>query len=114
LVQFDARPDVIDLGWGHPDPELLPLEELRSAADEAARRWGPDLYAYGFAQGPAQLIEWLANRLGEVDGRAPDPASIVITAGASSAFDMVITQPIMPLDVALVVSSTLLSALQAL
>jgi len=106
LVQFDARPDVIDLGWGHPDPQLLPLEELRTAADEAARRWGPDLYAYGFAQGPAPLIEWLANRLGEVDGRAPDPASIVITAGASGAFDMVITQSTRPGDVALVESPT--------
>jgi 2-aminoadipate transaminase len=106
LVQFDAQPGVIDLGWGHPDPELLPLDELRSAADEAARRWGPDLYAYGFAQGPAPLIHWLSERLGEVDGRAPDPASIVVTAGASGAMDMVITQSTMPGDVALVESPT--------
>lgn len=106
LVQFDAQPGVIDLGWGHPDPDLLPLEELRSASDEASRRWGPDLYAYGFAQGPAPLIHWLSERLGEVDGRAPDPASIVVTAGASGAMDMVITQSTMPGDVALVESPT--------
>jgi 2-aminoadipate transaminase len=106
VVQFDARPDVIDLGWGHPDPDLLPLEELRKAADEAARRWGPDLYAYGFAQGPAPLIEWLAERLGQVDGRAPDPASIVITAGASGALDLLVTLSTRPGDVALIESPT--------
>jgi len=106
LVQFDARPDVIDLGWGHPDPGLLPLEELRSAADEAARRWGPDLYAYGFAQGPAPLISWLSERLGEVDGRAPDPACIVVTAGASGALDMLVTLSTRPGDVALIESPT--------
>ena len=106
LVQFDARPDVIDLGWGHPDPDLLPVEELRLAADEAARRWGPDLYAYGFAQGPAPLISWLSERLGEVDGRTPDPASIVVTAGASGALDMLVTLSTRPGDVALIESPT--------
>jgi 2-aminoadipate transaminase len=106
LVQFSARPDVIDLGWGHPDPDLLPVEELRLAADEAARRWGPDLYAYGYAQGPAPLISWLAGRLGKVDGRPPDPSSIVITAGASNALDMVVTLSTKPGDVALIESPT--------
>src|SRR5437763_15266508 len=91
LVQFVARPEVIHVGWRHPDPDLLPVEELRLAADEAARRWGPDLYAYGYAQGPAPLLTWLAGRLGEVDGRGPDPSAIVVTAGASNALDMVIT-----------------------
>ncbi|TMB81902.1 MAG: PLP-dependent aminotransferase family protein, partial [Chloroflexi bacterium] len=106
LVQFSARPDVIDLGWGHPDPDLLPVDELRRAAEEAARRWGPDLFAYGFAQGPAPLLTWLAGRLGEVDEKAPDPSAIVITAGASNALDLVITQLTQPGDVALVESPT--------
>src|SRR5436305_3336228 len=106
LVQFNAAPGVIDLGWGQPDPDLLPVEELRLAADEAARRWGPDLYAYGYAQGPAPLLTWLAGRLGEVDGRGPDPSAIVVTAGASNALDMVITASTRPGDVALVESPT--------
>ena len=106
LVQFSAVPDVIDLGWGHPDPDLLPVDELRRAAGEAARRWGPDLFAYGYAQGPAPLLTWLAGRLGEVDERAPDPSAIVITAGASNALDMTITQSTQPGDVALVESPT--------
>ena len=106
LVQFSALPDVIDLGWGHPDPDLLPVDELRRAAGEAARRWGPDLFAYGYAQGPAPLLTWLAGRLGEVDERAPDPSAIVITAGASNALDMTITQSTQPGDVALVESPT--------
>jgi 2-aminoadipate transaminase len=106
LVQFSAQHEVIDLGWGHPDPELLPLGEFRLAADEAARRWGPDLYAYGYPQGPEPLISWLAGRVGEVDGRAADPSSIVITAGASNALDMVITLSTRPGDVALIESPT--------
>lgn len=106
LVQFNAAPGTIDLGWGQPDPELLPVDELRRAAEEAARRWGPDLYSYGFAQGPAPLITWLAQRLGDVDGRAPDPDSIVVTAGASGALDMAVTLAAKPGDVALVESPT--------
>src|SRR5438105_7644909 len=106
LVQFNAAPGVIDLGWGQPDPDLLPVEELRLAADAAARRWGPDLYSYGFAQGPAPLIAWLSQRLGEVDGRAPDPDSIIVGAGASGALDMVVTLAAKPGDVALIESPT--------
>jgi hypothetical protein len=31
---------VIDLGWGHPDPALLPVAGLRLAATEALDRYG--------------------------------------------------------------------------
>ena len=33
LTQYDGTPGVIDLAWGHPDPSLLPVDELRAAAD---------------------------------------------------------------------------------
>ena len=35
IVQLTRRPGVIDLGWGHPDPALLPVAALRRAAAEA-------------------------------------------------------------------------------
>ena len=38
LTQFVDRPGAIDLAWGHPDPRLLPVDELRAAADAGWRR----------------------------------------------------------------------------
>jgi len=37
LVQFVNRPGIIDLAWGHPNPDLLPVEGLRNTS--GARLW---------------------------------------------------------------------------
>ena len=73
IVQFVPRPGIIDVGWGHPDPELLPVQDLRAAADRVLDRYGSDALGYGNAAGPGPFLEWVAERLGEIDGRAPDP-----------------------------------------
>ena len=38
IVQFVPRPGIIDVGWGHPDPELLPVQDLRAAGDRVPKR----------------------------------------------------------------------------
>ena len=47
IVQLTLRPGVIDLGWGHPDPALLPTAQIREAAAAALERFGPEALAYG-------------------------------------------------------------------
>ena len=91
LTQYEPTPGVIDLAWGHPDPTLLPVEELRDATHRAMERHGPDILEYGSTAGSPPLIEFICARLAETDARAPSRAEVVITSGASQGLDLVAT-----------------------
>ena len=106
LVQFVARPGIIDLAWGHPDPELLPVDALRQATARVFEQYGADALNYGFAAGPGPLIGWLCRRLAEVDAHAARPDELAITAGTSQALDQVATLFATPGDVVLVEEPT--------
>ena len=101
LTQYVPTPGVIDLGWGHPDPNLLPMQELRAAATRAMDRYGPDILAYGATAGPAPLIDFICARLALTDLRAPTPDQVVISAGASGGLDMAATLLLSPGDAVL-------------
>jgi DNA-binding transcriptional MocR family regulator len=106
LVQFVRREGVIDLAWGHPDPELLPVHGLRAATAAVLDRYGAEALNYGHAAGPGPLIAWVCRRLGDVDSRAPDPTDVLATAGTSHALDQVATLLTGPGDLCLVESPT--------
>lgn len=101
LTQYQPVPGLIDLAWGHPDPTLLPVSELRAAAERALHRYGADILAYGNAAGPPPLIDFICSRLGQTDARAPAPAEVVITSGASQGLDLVAGQLLSPGDTVL-------------
>ena len=67
VAEFVEKPGVIDLAWGHPDPDLLPVEELAELARTTLRRFGPEALAYGAPAGPGPLIEAVVDRLGRTD-----------------------------------------------
>jgi len=102
VIQYAGAEGVIDLGWGHPDPQLLPVEAWAAATAAALRRAGWTALTYGYAPGPAPLREWLAGHLATVDGRPPDPDELLVTAGASQGLELVCTALTRPGDVALV------------
>jgi DNA-binding transcriptional MocR family regulator len=102
LTQFQPVPGVIDLAWGHPDPTLLPVQELRAAAERAMDRYGPQILAYGNPAGPPPLVEFICERLDQTDGRAPSPAEVVITSGASQGLDLAAAFLLDPGDTVLV------------
>jgi len=102
LTQFQPVPGVIDLAWGHPDPTLLPVQQLRAAAERAMDRYGPEMLAYGNPAGPPPLIEFICDRLKQTDGRAPIPAEVVITSGASQGLDLAAAFLLDPGDTVLV------------
>jgi len=106
LTQYVERPGIIDLGWGHPDPSLVPVDGVRAAAVGALERYGPDALAYGHAAGPAPFIDAVRERLGVVDARSPASGEVVATAGTSHALDQVATLLAAPGDVVLVESPT--------
>jgi 2-aminoadipate transaminase len=102
LIQFVERPGIIDLGWGHPDPELVPVDPLRAAAARAFDRYGPDALAYGTPAGPGPLIEAIRERLAVTDARVPAGDEVLISGGTSPALDQVATLLTEPGDVVLV------------
>jgi len=106
ITQFIDRPGIIDLAWGHPDPALLAVDDLRHAAGRVFDRYGPDALNYGYAAGPGPLIACVCDRLREVDARPPAPDSVVISAGNSHALDQVATLMTKPGDVVLVEAPT--------
>jgi 2-aminoadipate transaminase len=91
ISQFVSRPGIIDLGWGHPEPDLLPIAGLGQAALRVLERYGPDALNYGYAGGPGPLIAWVCQRLSEVDAAAPTPDCVVASAGNSQALDQIAT-----------------------
>ena len=106
LVQIVHRPSIIDLGWGHPDPALLPVDAIRRACASALERFGPDALQYGHVAGPGPLLEWLITRIAQSEGHAPASDEVMITGGNSSALECIVTMCTLPNDTVLVESPT--------
>ena len=102
LTQYRPSPGVIDLSWGHPDPSLLPIQQLQAATVRALDRYGPDMLGYGNPAGPPPLIEFICERLALTDARAPTAAEVVVTSGASQGLDLAATFLLEPGDTVLV------------
>lgn len=114
LGQAAVSDDVIDLGLGHPDPDLLPVAELQAAASVAFDRYGTDVLSYGAAAGPPPTIAFICERLALVDARAPSPDEVVITAGNSHGLEQAVTMTARPGDAVLVEAPTYHLALRIL
>lgn len=114
LGQAAVSDDVIDLGLGHPDPDLLPVAELQAAASVAFDRYGTDVLSYGAAAGPPPTIAFICERLALVDARAPSPDQVVITAGNSHGLEQAVTMTARPGDAVLVEAPTYHLALRIL
>jgi len=105
-IQYVERAGVIDLRWGHPAPATLPVRAWQACQDEALRRYSWRALTYGRAAGPEPLIEWLCEHLGGTDARAPVPAEVFVTAGASQALELVSLLLTRPGDTVVVDSPT--------
>jgi 2-aminoadipate transaminase len=97
---------VIDLGWGHPPEWALPTEAWTAAVEAALTRFGWRALTYGHGPGPAPLVDWLADRLGQIDARSPRPDELFVSAGASHALDLLCAALTRPGDVVVVDSPT--------
>lgn len=106
ILQMVLRPGIIDLGWGHPDPALMPVEALREATSATLAAFGADALAYGTSRGPGPLIAWLQERIGRTEGRTPAPEEMLISSGNSQALDQFCEYHTRPGDIALVEAPT--------
>ena len=113
-LQYVERHGVLDLAWGHPRPELLPVRTWRDCQQEALDAYTWRAMTYGYAAGPGPLVEWLCERVAQVDTRAPTPGELFVTAGSSQALELLSSVLTSPGDTVLVESPTYHLALRIL
>jgi DNA-binding transcriptional MocR family regulator len=90
-AQINIPPGFVDLGRGDPQLALLPLHLLRQAADRRFSQGDNSFLQYGTEQGDGSLRAALADFLGDGNGSSADPDTLFITAGISSALDLLCT-----------------------
>lgn len=105
-LQFSPQAARLDLTWGHPDPTLLPVAELRAAADAVLGADGWRALSYAPSEGSGRLRHALAAHLGTA------PGELVVTHGSSGALDLVLGVLSDPGDVVLVEQPTYFLALR--
>lgn len=105
-IQYVTRPGILDLAWGHPRPELLPVEQWLDAAGGALRSHGWQALTYGAAAGPRPLVEWLTGHLAGSDDGGTSTSEVFVTNGASHGLALAAELLVEPGDVVLVDSPT--------
>ncbi|GAA3452768.1 PLP-dependent aminotransferase family protein [Dactylosporangium matsuzakiense] len=106
ITQFTPRPGVLDLGWGHPRPDLLPVAGWRRATASALEEYSWQALTYGATAGPAPLVEWLGAHLPGADAGSFGPGECFVTAGASQALALAGAVLVRPGDVVLAAAPT--------
>ena len=90
-IQNQVPPDMIDLGLGDPNPSLFPVEALRRAVEERFAHGDTSFLQYGVEQGDGYFRSALAQFLSRNYGIPVAMESIFVTAGISSALDLLCT-----------------------
>ncbi len=103
---------MIDFGVGQPAFEILPLALIRRASAQRLAEGDTTLLNYGYEQGDGYFRRALADFLTAGYGHAVDPDSLVVTAGASQALDLLCTLYTRPGDVIVVEEPTYFIALR--
>ncbi len=87
-VQMNTDPKVIDMALGHPSPDLLPLDLMRSAAEQRFAVGDPLIMQYGAEQGDVGFRQELAKLLTQRTNGEIQAESLVVTGGISQALSM--------------------------
>jgi len=112
FAQTALAPDVTDLGPGYPDPGLLPTQLLARGLAQAVQHYGNRIFVYGANNGARAVRQAIAEY--STGDRCPAlrADSVLVTAGASHALDLVCTRFSRPGDVVLVQRASYYLALE--
>jgi 2-aminoadipate transaminase len=100
--------------YGHPDPDLLPVEKLIAATERALRARGRLALQYGPEQGYGPLLDYLVGKVGRDEGLRIARANIMLCAGAAQGLDTAARLFTRPGDVVLVEAPTYHEAIATL
>lgn len=112
FAQTALAPDVTDLGPGYPDPALFPTQLLARGLDEAVRHYGERIFGYGANSGARAVRQAIAEYSSGDRCPALSSETVLVTAGASHAMDLVCTRFARPGDAVLVQRASYYLALE--
>ncbi|MBC8450022.1 MAG: PLP-dependent aminotransferase family protein [Chloroflexi bacterium] len=101
-VQAGGPAGAIPFVYGHPDPDLLPVEKIIAATERALRARGRLALQYGPEQGYGPLLDYLIGKVERDEGLRIARANIMLCAGAAQGLDTVARLFARPGDVVLV------------
>jgi 2-aminoadipate transaminase len=113
-IQTYIPPGFIDLGMGNPQLELLPLPLLRDAAQDRLSQGNNEFLQYGAEQGDGYFRDALAKFLTPRHGFPVSHDDLFVTAGNSSALDLMCGLFTKPGDTVFVEEPTYFLALRIL
>jgi len=100
-VQAGGPAGAIPFVYGHPDPNLLPVDKIIAAAERALQARGRLALQYGSEQGYGPLLDYLIGKVERDEGLRITRANILLCAGAAQGLDTVARLFTRPDDVVL-------------
>lgn len=87
ILKLTARPGMISLAGGLPAPEMFPLDELQTAAQQVLSRFGSQALQYSITEGLVPLREKIVRNL---NGDTPHCSidNVIITQGSQQALEL--------------------------
>ena len=111
-VQMNTDPQVVDMALGHPSPGLLPLDLMRTAAEQRFDQGDPLILQYGQEQGDLGFRTELARFLEQRTGGDVAPETLMVTGGVSQAIALLCSLYTRPGDEVVVEDPTYFLALR--
>jgi 2-aminoadipate transaminase len=114
LLKLTARPDMISLAGGLPDPALFPVADYQAVAEDVLARHGSQALQYSTTEGLQPLRALLVDHLSQEGIVCSDGIdSVILTTGSQQALQLLGQLLIDPGDTILVEAPSYLGALQA-
>ncbi|MHA8110291.1 aminotransferase-like domain-containing protein [Lactobacillaceae bacterium Melli_B4] len=110
VLAVASNPAIVSFAGGLPAPELFPVQQIKTAADQILDDDGQTVLQYGVAQGNPVLRQLIADYMA-TRGLTENADDILITTGSQQSLDLIAEMMIDPGDVVISERPTYLSAL---
>ena len=110
LLKLAERPDVLSFAGGLPDSATFPMEAMKNVTNQVFVDHGSMALQYGPTAGYTALREWVAQRMGSVEGVTATMDDIMITSGGIEAMDLIAKTFLNAGDIVIVEAPTYLTA----
>ncbi len=113
LLKIIAKPEIISLAGGLPDPNLFPRKEIAQILQDVMAKYSTEALQYGTTEGQKKLKDELIKLTKEVEDVEIKPENILIVSASQQGLDMCSRIFVNRGDTIITASPTYLGGLQA-
>jgi len=88
ILKVAVDPSIISFAGGLPNPELFPVDDIKSATQTVLEKYGVDALQYSNTEGYEPLREFIAKRYKDKQGLDVSVKNILITTGSQQGLDL--------------------------